>query len=331
VAAAEFVGKDEVDIDGRLSGSMGGCHASQRGRERSLPITAAHCVSAEWRDAARFPRGYNGADQSYAARSMQLSRFIFLVTLLIALVAGSLKGAEPPSVLILYDNTTAHPDLQPNWGFAAQVLYRGHTILFDSGTKPDVLAANMRTLGVDPAAFEAGIFTHPHQDHLGGLAAVTQSRPNLTVYFLDTFPATAFTAAESLGAKPVRVTASRQIAPGLHSTGIVAGDPSEQALVIDTPQGLVVLVGCSHPGIAKMVEAAQRVKPGAPIRLVAGGFHMLKDSQEQIRSVVARLRELGVQSVMATHCTGEAAIAHFREVYGDRFLNGGAATRIPLD
>ena len=254
-----------------------------------------------------------------------------LMLALSALVVWPSLGAESAGVLILYDNTTTRQDLQPDWGFAAQVLFRGHNLLFDSGTKPAVLAANMKALGVDPAIFELGVFSHPHQDHLGGLPAVTQFRSNLTVHYLDSFPAAAFTSAESLGAKPIRITDSRQILPGVFTTGLVVGEPSEQALVIETPKGLVILTGCSHPGIVRMVEAARRVKPASPVRLVAGGFHMLRDSEPQIKAVITRLRELGVQSILPTHCSGDLAAKLFREAFAEKLLSGGVGARIPLD
>jgi 7,8-dihydropterin-6-yl-methyl-4-(beta-D-ribofuranosyl)aminobenzene 5'-phosphate synthase len=240
-------------------------------------------------------------------------------------------SASPSFVLILYDNTAARADLQKDWGFAAQIVFRDHSLLFDSGTKPPVLAANMKALGVDPKAFELGVFSHPHQDHLGGLPAAAQLRPGLPVYFLDSFPAPLYQFAESLGVKPVRVTEGRELLPGVFTTGTVPGAPSEQALVIDTSTGLVVLTGCSHPGIVRMVEAARSLKPSAPVRLVAGGFHMTQDSESQIKSVIASLRRLGVQSILPSHCSGDLAIRLFREAFGDRFLTGGAGTRIPLD
>ena len=249
-------------------------------------------------------------------------RLVCLALVLSVLAVVPSLGAEPAGVLILYDNTVARAGLQPEWGFAAQVNFRGHNILFDSGTKPAVLGANMKALGVNPAAFELGVFSHPHQDHLGGLPSVT---------YLDAFPADVFATAVSLGAKPFRIAESRQLSPGVFTTGLVKGEPSEQALVIDTPKGLVVLTGCSHPGVVRMVEGARKLKPSAPVHLVAGGFHMLRDSESQVNASIAKLRELGVQSILPTHCTGDLATKLFREAFGERCLTGGVGVRIPLD
>ncbi len=51
---------------------------------------------------------------------------------------------------------------------------------------------------------------------------------------------------------------------------------------------------------------------------------MLRDSKLQIKAIIARLRELGVQSILSTHCTGDHATKQ-------RFLIGGAGVHIPLD
>jgi hypothetical protein len=61
-------------------------------------------------------------------------------------------AAGPLEILVLYDNTTTRTDAQADWGFAALVTHRGERVLFDSGTKPDLLPANLKVLGVDPAA-----------------------------------------------------------------------------------------------------------------------------------------------------------------------------------
>jgi len=260
-----------------------------------------------------------------------MRRLDFVALVLGTLTTWTAAAADSPSILILYDNTAVRSDLQLDWGFAAVVTFRGHTILFDSGTKPDVLTSNMRALNVDPSTFEFGVFSHSHQDHVGGLAAVTGLRAGLVVHYLDAFPPAAFASAERLGAKPVRITEGRELLPGLFTTGQIAGEPPEQALVLETSKGLIVLTGCSHPGVVGMVEAARRLKPGATIRLVVGGFHMLLNTESQVRATIARLREMGVQSILPTHCTGVVATRLFREAFGEQFLSGGAGTRVPID
>jgi 7,8-dihydropterin-6-yl-methyl-4-(beta-D-ribofuranosyl)aminobenzene 5'-phosphate synthase len=121
-----------------------------------------------------------------------------------------------------------------------------------------------------------------------------------------------------------------EVVPGVYSTGIIAGVVVEQALVVDTPKGLVVLTGCSHPGIVKMVEAAVKQRGARPVRLVLGGFHMLQQSPDQIKETIAALKRLNVAMAVATHCSGDLAVKMFREAFGQG-PGAGVGRRIVLD
>ena len=111
------------------------------------------------------------------------------------------------------------------------------------------------------------------------------------------------------------------IFPGMHVTRPV-GAIIEQALVVETPDGSVVITGCAHPGIEEIVRQAQAAVPGE-VALLVGGFHLLETAKDQVETIVADLRELGVEEVMATHCTGDEAMALFEDAYGEDYLEGG--------
>jgi 7,8-dihydropterin-6-yl-methyl-4-(beta-D-ribofuranosyl)aminobenzene 5'-phosphate synthase len=85
----------------------------------------------------------------------------------------------------------------------------------------------------------------------------------------------------------------------------------------------VVITGCAHPGIARIVRAAQALFD-APVHLVLGGFHLGDYSTAQVKGIVEEFRALGVQRVSPMHCTGERAITTFAEAYGDDYIQGGA-------
>lgn len=242
------------------------------------------------------------------------------------LIAVSAFAAAPAEILVLYDNTEAHEGATADWGFSALVKSSGAAVLFDAGAKPDVLFRNMQALGVRPASITHTVVSHAHGDHLGGVYRVLAEQPSLAAYFLDAFPPQAFRpGVRRVGAKPV------EIAPGIWSTGQVDGRPPEQALVIDTATGLVVVTGCSHPGVVRMVEAARAACGGKRVRLLLGGFHMLNDDGADIVRTVQGLRALGVESVAPTHCTGEAASAAFGKVYGRNAVPAGAGKRFSLN
>ena len=76
------------------------------------------------------------------------------------------------------------------------------------------------------------------------------------------------------------------------------------SLALNTPQGMVVIVGCSHPGIDKIVEAAAAINP--KIHLIAGGFHLVVASDEIIAKTVVTLKEVyKVSNIAPGHCTGD--------------------------
>lgn len=228
------------------------------------------------------------------------------------LLAASLLPAAADEILVLYDNTSAHPRAGADWGFAALVTVRGQKVLFDSGTKPDLLLANMKAMAVNPADIPHMVLSHEHRDHTGGISRLQSLNPSMRVL------------------RP-GVKAPVQIVPGVFSTGVVEGNPPEQALAIETATGLVVLTGCSHPGIVKMVETAERQRGVKSVRLLVGGFHMLQQSEAEASGHIARLKALGVQSVYPTHCTGDLPVRLFQKAFGARFSAAGAGRHITLD
>ncbi len=228
------------------------------------------------------------------------------------LASGWAIAAPPVEIRVVYDNTPAQAGLRADWGFAAVVTVNGHRVLFDSGTKPELFMENLKLLEVDPASIECVLISHAHGDHMGGLAPLRALNPQLKVHM------------------PER-SGPFEIAPGIWSTGIIEGQPNEQALAIQTPKGLVLLTGCSHPGIVRMVEAAEKQRGAASLRLLLGGFHMLQQNAAQIQTTVQRLQELKVERLMATHCTGDLATKMFKDAFGVRFETAGAGKRIVLE
>ncbi len=89
--------------------------------------------------------------------------------------------------------------------------------------------------------------------------------------------------------------------------------PEDQALLIDTPKGLVVVAGCGHAGIVNTMEYAREILPGRPVHAVLGGLHLLTLSDEKIDWTGGKMREFGVQHILGAHCTGINAVAQLRD------------------
>ena len=104
----------------------------------------------------------------------------------------------------------------------------------------------------------------------------------------------------------------------------------EQALLIETSQGIILITGCAHPGIVDIVKKAKDVLK-KDIYLVFGGFHLVETSANQVNRIIAEFEDLGVQKVGATHCTGDEAIELFKKAYGENFVALGVGKRITVD
>jgi 7,8-dihydropterin-6-yl-methyl-4-(beta-D-ribofuranosyl)aminobenzene 5'-phosphate synthase len=238
--------------------------------------------------------------------------------------------AETRSLTVLFDNNSFNPALITGWGFAAWLEYGGQTVLVDTGGDGRVLLDNLVALDLDAGAIDMVFLSHDHADHTGGLASLLAARAGpcaergecITVYLPEAFPARFKAQARTAGATVVEVDDPMEILPGLWSTGQMGTDVVEQALVAETAQGLVVLTGCAHPGVERMVARAVEVR-GGPVHLVVGGFHLGGASRGRVDEIAAEFRRLGVQKVAPCHCTGEAARELFREAFGTDFYPCG--------
>jgi 7,8-dihydropterin-6-yl-methyl-4-(beta-D-ribofuranosyl)aminobenzene 5'-phosphate synthase len=246
----------------------------------------------------------------------------------------ALADVETLRITIVYDNYLQDERLTPEWGFAALVEKDEHVLLFDTGGT-GVLLDNMRLLGFDPKAIEAVVLSHRHPDHTGGLLPLLAEANQPTVFLLASFPAHFKNAVAEL-TDVVEVTRSMEIFPDIYTTGEVIGDVREQALAIRTDEGTVIITGCAHPGIARMVRRGRSsLQPGAgveyaPVALVAGGFHLSDETPDQIERVIADLQALNIQRISPTHCTGDVAIAMIAEAFGNAFIPGGAGKTFTL-
>jgi len=216
---------------------------------------------------------------------------------------------------ILYDNNAHDPALETDWGFACLAELDHATVLFDTGGDGPTLLDNMETLGVDPQAIDAVALSHNHGDHTGGLDALLDTGARPTVYVPASFPS-AFKRDVAARTELVEVTGPAEILAGVHTTGEIGSSIVEQALVVETDAGPVVLTGCAHPGIVSMVRGAKEVAPG-DVALVVGGFHLRSASRRRVGQIIDALRELGVERVAPTHCTGDEARQMFAEAFGD--------------
>ena len=161
-------------------------------------------------------------------------------------------------------------------------------------------------------------------------------------------------ALEGFGAEFNLSTEFRQIAPGVHLTGEVprrsafeTGDPEmyvkrdgalatdplldDQSVVLETAEGLALILGCCHAGLINTLRHVQAQLPGRPIHTIIGGTHLGFAPPEQLEETSRLLRELPLKRLGLSHCTGLAAGARLAREFGDTvaFCNVGYRLTLP--
>ncbi|MBN1999105.1 MBL fold metallo-hydrolase [candidate division KSB1 bacterium] len=225
-------------------------------------------------------------------------------------------------ITVVFDNRTAVSGVKASWGFACVVTGAEETILFDTGADGSILMANLKQLGVEPESIDTVVLSHKDWDHVDGLDIFLQHRALVTVFLLSSFPGEIKKRALQRGAKVMEIKKPDQICPAVYTTGELKAHKNEQALVIRTLKGLVVITGCAHPGIINILKSVGKMFSDN-IYMVLGGFHLLEKPVDQLLSIVAQFREMGIQYAGPTHCTGEEAKACFKAVYGEKYLELG--------
>jgi 7,8-dihydropterin-6-yl-methyl-4-(beta-D-ribofuranosyl)aminobenzene 5'-phosphate synthase len=234
----------------------------------------------------------------------------------------TLPGAHVLSITIIYDNHPFDPRLRTAWGFSALIQYQGATLLFDTGADTPTLLGNMRLLGIDPARIDFVVLSHAHADHIGGLSGLLAQDIHPAVFMIPSM-SDGFKRSISQMTTVIEVTPGLDLSEGVFTTGEMDHGIPEQALAIRTSNGLVIITGCAHPGVAQMAAQAKTLHDD-PIHLVLGGYHLRGKAEAELKSIIAAFRQLGVEKVAPCHCTGDQAIALFREEYGEDFIQAGA-------
>ena len=224
-------------------------------------------------------------------------------------------------VKIVFDNDVINNKLSNGWGFSCLVDNR---ILFDTGEKADYLFNNMENMGINASCIEAVVISHDHWDHTGGLWELLRKIKGIKVYTCPGFSKGFKDKVRESKVELIEAEKIIKITKNIFITGeIIKGQNGipEQALIVKTDKGITVITGCSHPGIVRMVEKVKEAFPFEKIYLVFGGFHLMDKDKREIRFIAEKLKEIGVEKVGPTHCSGYDAKMIFKENYGDNFIS----------
>jgi 7,8-dihydropterin-6-yl-methyl-4-(beta-D-ribofuranosyl)aminobenzene 5'-phosphate synthase len=297
---------------------------------------------------------------------MRLYKLLVLLPALSSLSPRASASPLPPPnrVTILYDAFGNRRHLTRDWGFAALVEYGGKRILFDTGNNADIFAHNVRALGIDLRRLDFVVVSHRHGDHVAGLNYLLQVNPHVKIYaprenfgvFGSALPGTFyrrnpilpdsmryFNAAvrEELRSGTPWPTANfswvdtlTEVAPGVAIISTISNTPGtlelrELSLAIRTPKGLVLLVGCSHPGIETILDASRRWSDH--VYLIFGGLHLVTSADTTVTRIAAALHDTWrIDGIAPGHCTGEPAFDALKRLFGARYIYAGLGTATEL-
>ncbi len=270
-------------------------------------------------------------------------------------------------ITTLSENTAGLGNFLGERGLSILVETDGLDILFDTGQSISA-SHNADILGIDLRKINKIVLSHGHYDHTGGLRHILRKmKREIEIIAHPDIWAAKFNrredryigipfhrqTLESLGAhfnlttEPVRisdnimttgeipmVTDYEEIEPYLQVKEGKRFKPDklldDQALIITTEPGLVVILGCAHRGIINTLYHARKLTGVKKIDTVLGGCHLMEASEERVWLTIAALKELGVQRLGVSHCTGLAASAIMAREFGNKFFFNNAGTRISL-
>ncbi len=209
-------------------------------------------------------------------------------------------------ITIIFDNEVYKKGFRAAWGFSCLIEAYGRTILFDTGANGTILLKNMEKLNISPTNIDLIFISHNHGDHTGGLIDILRMhRTKVYVPYSCSIHIS--------GAEIIRVKDVLKIHENIYSTGELKR--IEQSLLIKTETGLVVIVGCSHPGVKIILDVASQF---GKVTVLIGGLHGFSDFD-----LVKNL-----QYICPAHCTRYKS--QIEALYPSKHIKGGVGKIIEI-
>ena len=212
-------------------------------------------------------------------------------------------------IAVIVDNES-NSGLLSDWGLSIYVESTSWRALFDAGSSPSILRHNAKKLGIDLHSIDFAVLSHYHYDHSNGFRLVGKLKHGLPIYV----PPGPSYQLEEIGLKPIVVKKTTEVCEGVYVVGPLEAWENfyEIALAIKIKdRGLVLLVGCSHPGVDKIALKA-REDLGINVYHVIGGFH---GPSKEILDNLAKIATY----ISPSHCTGNTAKNYLNQKYPEKY------------
>ena len=237
--------------------------------------------------------------------------------------------SSPVTIRIIYDNYLKAEGLKADWGYAILIKGLDKEILFDTGTKPDIFESNFKKMGINANDIDLVAISHEHNDHTEGIPAFVKMKKNIPILIPHSFSDSFKLKMSGIGLEPLLVDKPVKICENLYSSGEFDYQVAEQALVLNTKKGLVVMTGCSHPGIIEMLKDIKS-DFNKNIYMVFGGFHLLEKTDKEMNTIISEMKALGVVKCGASHCTGDKQIKMIRDAFGENYFELGVGNTVVI-
>jgi len=235
------------------------------------------------------------------------------------------------NIKIIVDNRCVTSELKESNGLSIYLEHDNTYLLFDLGSSNKVFQHNVEATGIDLGIIDGVVISHEHSNHVGGIPYVGWESPFSTIYIPYGSMDSLGRVARSNSLKPVEVIDWVNPWKNIYISKPFHGPPYEHFLIINSERGLIVLSGCMHPGVDRVIPEVTRYF-NKRVYCIIGGFHLFNAPENIVVKTINRLVEVyRVEKIIPLHCSGELFKNILKQHYPDKYIEAGCGSEITIE